>query len=77
MFSLFDILNIRTMAECNSVSSVSQEVIEEEPIAEEFTENAAGEESHVEEVNADNMATNKKELSEGKCKTRSFIQFYN
>ena len=65
------------MAECNSVSSVSQEVIEEEPIAEEFTENAAGEESHVEKVNADNMATNKKELSEGKCKTRSFIQFYN
>ena len=77
MFSLFDIFNIRTMAECNSVSSVSQEVIEEEPMAEEFTENAAGEESHVEEVNADNMATNKKELSEGKCKTRSFIQFYN
>ena len=69
MFSLFDILNIRTMADCNSVSSVSQEVIEEEPIAEEFTENAAGEESHV-DVNADNMATNKKELSEGKCKTR-------
>ena len=59
------------------MSSVSQEVIEEEPMAEEFTENAAGEESHVEEVNADNMATNKKELSEGKCKTRSFLQFYN
>ena len=47
------------------MSSVSQEVIEEEPIAEEFTENAAGEESNIEEVNADNMATNKKELSEG------------
>ena len=61
------------MAECNSVSSVSQEVIEEEPIAEEFTENAAGEESNIEEVNADNMATNKKELSGGKCKTRSFF----
>ena len=61
------------MAECNSVSSVSQEVIEEEPIAEEFTKNAAGEESHVEEVNADNMATNKKELSEGNCEMRAFF----
>ena len=59
------------MAECNSPSSVSQEVIEEEPTADELTENASGEESHVQEVlvNADNMATNKKELSEGKCKT--------
>ena len=38
------------MAECNSLSSVSQEVIEEEPTVDELTENAGGEESQVEEV---------------------------
>ena len=54
----------RTMAEIRTVNAVSQEVIEEEPIAEELTENLE-EQSHVEEVNAENMAAKRKQSKEG------------